>query len=231
MLDTLAYWSPLWRLFTRIQICASLNHRKKKKAEPSRLIPRKLTANLEVLTCRRIFSVFHKQVASLAQTSVCLFSNPPQNIFVIAVAIMNFFPKNFLIVRDHNVTTNHKVVLLVLQSCRASLVVFVSVQFELACVKKCLAVLFLTTALCVSYSFHRIPNPLLTRSILVLSAPISHLSDCDVVTCLLCVLFWSSVGSCVRRRYRLCKCVTLQCELAQIRLWTSRVRSFAFLTC
>jgi len=32
--------SPLWRLVTWIQICASLKHRKVKKAQPSRLIPR-----------------------------------------------------------------------------------------------------------------------------------------------------------------------------------------------
>jgi len=37
---------PMWRLVIRIQICASLNHLKKKKAESSRLIPGKLTANL-----------------------------------------------------------------------------------------------------------------------------------------------------------------------------------------
>jgi len=41
--------SPWWRLVTWIQICASLNYRKAKKAEPcSRLIPGKLAANLEL---------------------------------------------------------------------------------------------------------------------------------------------------------------------------------------
>jgi len=42
--------SPLWRLVTAIKICASFNHRKKVKAEPSgRLLPRMLTRNLELL--------------------------------------------------------------------------------------------------------------------------------------------------------------------------------------
>ena len=44
--------SPFWRSVAWIQICASLNHRKVKKAEPSRLIPWKLSANLEFLTVR-----------------------------------------------------------------------------------------------------------------------------------------------------------------------------------
>jgi len=39
----------MWRVVAFIQICASLNHRKNKKAKPSRLIPGKLTANLELL--------------------------------------------------------------------------------------------------------------------------------------------------------------------------------------
>ena len=39
----------LWREVTWIQMCPSLNHRKKMKAEPSRLIPRKPTENLELL--------------------------------------------------------------------------------------------------------------------------------------------------------------------------------------
>jgi len=38
----------MWRVITLIQICASLNHRKNMKAEPSRLIPRKLAENLEL---------------------------------------------------------------------------------------------------------------------------------------------------------------------------------------
>jgi len=40
--------SPLWGLITWKQICVSLNHCIK-KAEPSRLIPRKLLANLELV--------------------------------------------------------------------------------------------------------------------------------------------------------------------------------------
>jgi len=39
----------LWRLVTWIQTCASLNHRKNMKAEPSWLNPQKLAANLELL--------------------------------------------------------------------------------------------------------------------------------------------------------------------------------------
>jgi len=38
----------LWRLVTSIQICASLNQCKNKKSESSRLIPQKLSANLEL---------------------------------------------------------------------------------------------------------------------------------------------------------------------------------------
>ena len=36
--------SPLSRLITSIQICSSLNHRKKKKTEPCRLISQTLAA-------------------------------------------------------------------------------------------------------------------------------------------------------------------------------------------
>jgi len=35
-----------------MQICESLNHHNKMKAEPSRLIPRQLAANLELLIVR-----------------------------------------------------------------------------------------------------------------------------------------------------------------------------------
>jgi len=45
-----------------MQICASLNHSKKMKTEPSRLIPRKLTANLELL----IVNVKGKEVLNTA---------------------------------------------------------------------------------------------------------------------------------------------------------------------
>ena len=40
---------PLWRLVSRKHECAGLNLRKKMKAEPCRLIPRKSTENLELL--------------------------------------------------------------------------------------------------------------------------------------------------------------------------------------
>jgi len=46
--------SPFWRPITWIQTCASLHHRKKKKAEPIRLIPRKSVANLELLIGLRV---------------------------------------------------------------------------------------------------------------------------------------------------------------------------------
>ena len=39
----------MWSIVTRMQTCASLNHRKKMKAESSRLISRKHTANRELL--------------------------------------------------------------------------------------------------------------------------------------------------------------------------------------
>jgi len=41
---------PLWKVHTRIEICASLNHRKKTKADGSRLIPRKHTETLVLLS-------------------------------------------------------------------------------------------------------------------------------------------------------------------------------------
>jgi len=44
--------SPFWRLITGTQTCSSLNHRKVMKAEPSRLVSRKLTANLELSTVK-----------------------------------------------------------------------------------------------------------------------------------------------------------------------------------
>jgi len=50
--------SPIWRLVTWTQICASLNHRKKMKAEPIWLTRRKLVANVEVLIVSKYFSLF-----------------------------------------------------------------------------------------------------------------------------------------------------------------------------
>jgi len=49
------YWSipclhPSWKVHTGIEICASLNHRKKTKADSSRLIPRKHTETLVLLS-------------------------------------------------------------------------------------------------------------------------------------------------------------------------------------
>jgi len=48
---------PVLKQVTWIQICASLNYRKKMKAEPSRLIPRKLIANLELIERKIPFKV------------------------------------------------------------------------------------------------------------------------------------------------------------------------------
>jgi len=49
-----------WSEVTRIQMCTSLNHRKKMKALPSRLIPRKPTENLELLFyCKRVAKLKH----------------------------------------------------------------------------------------------------------------------------------------------------------------------------
>jgi len=46
-----------------MEICASLNHRKKKKAEGSRLIPRKHTETLVLLSVRTISVIrSHKHV-------------------------------------------------------------------------------------------------------------------------------------------------------------------------
>jgi len=41
--------SHLWRLITSTQACASPNHRQAMKPKPSRLIPRNLTVNLDLL--------------------------------------------------------------------------------------------------------------------------------------------------------------------------------------
>jgi len=48
---------PSWKVHTWIKICASLNHRKKMKAEPSRLIPRKHTEALVLLSAG--YSLWH----------------------------------------------------------------------------------------------------------------------------------------------------------------------------
>jgi len=45
---------PSWKVHTRIEICASLNHRKKTKADGRRMIPRKHTETL-VLFCDQQF--------------------------------------------------------------------------------------------------------------------------------------------------------------------------------
>jgi len=47
--------SPLWRLIAQTQICSSPDHRNVTTAEPSRLIPRKLAANLERVATKQRF--------------------------------------------------------------------------------------------------------------------------------------------------------------------------------
>jgi len=43
---------PQWKVHTWIEICASLNHRKKTKADGSRLITRKHTQTLVLLSVK-----------------------------------------------------------------------------------------------------------------------------------------------------------------------------------
>ena len=47
---SIAGLNPSWKVHTWIEICASLNHRKKTKADGSRLIPRKNTETLVLLS-------------------------------------------------------------------------------------------------------------------------------------------------------------------------------------
>ena len=53
---------PSWKVHTWIEICASLNHRKKTKADGSRLIPRKHTETLVLLSVFAQFTVFLKRM-------------------------------------------------------------------------------------------------------------------------------------------------------------------------
>jgi len=53
--------SYVWRVVTWIQTCASLNHREKMKAKPSRLIPRKPTENLKLVTVIFFLIIQHFQ--------------------------------------------------------------------------------------------------------------------------------------------------------------------------
>ena len=46
---------PSWKVHTWIEICASLNHRKKTKADCSRLIPRKHTETLVLISFHRYY--------------------------------------------------------------------------------------------------------------------------------------------------------------------------------
>ena len=50
--------SVLWISVTRIQVCTSLNHRKRMKAKPGRLIPGRLVANLQFLKAGNLCHIF-----------------------------------------------------------------------------------------------------------------------------------------------------------------------------
>jgi len=60
----------MWRVLTWIQILASLNHRKKMKAEPCRLIPWKLTGNLKLLITAKICAVLKTCEILLAEKRI-----------------------------------------------------------------------------------------------------------------------------------------------------------------
>ena len=69
------YWSipclhPSWKVHTWIEICANLNHRKKMKADGSRLIPRKHTETLVLL------NIEAKSLFWQRQPKICR-KNPP----------------------------------------------------------------------------------------------------------------------------------------------------------
>jgi len=57
---------PPWKVHTWIEICASLNHRKKTKADGSRLIPRKHTETLVLLSVS--FFQFHQRISFFGLT-------------------------------------------------------------------------------------------------------------------------------------------------------------------
>ena len=63
---------PLWKVHTWIEICASLNHRKKTKADGSRLIPRKHT---EILVLLSVFirNGLYKQISCISTSFNKLF--------------------------------------------------------------------------------------------------------------------------------------------------------------
>ena len=56
---------PSWKVHTWIEICASLNHRKKTEADGSRLIPRKHTETLVLLSVISYYCTFFKQLVSM----------------------------------------------------------------------------------------------------------------------------------------------------------------------
>jgi len=58
--------SPWWRLFAWTQTCASLNHLRVMKAEPSRLIPRKLACKPRASNClKKLLQQFCLQMLSM----------------------------------------------------------------------------------------------------------------------------------------------------------------------
>ena len=72
--------NPSWKVHTWIEICASLNHRKKTKADGSRLIPRKRTETLVLLSVpfslmrfRRVMLFFQLLPLNVFASSLCVF--------------------------------------------------------------------------------------------------------------------------------------------------------------
>ena len=76
--------SPVWRVGTWIQICASSNYHKKMKAEHSRLVPRELAANVALLTMKwqttfnepyfSSLSLLHWQLSELLAPGWCAYA-------------------------------------------------------------------------------------------------------------------------------------------------------------
>ena len=64
---------PSWKVHTWIEICASLNHRKKTKADGSRLIPRKHTDTLVLLSVETPWCNSWHQVPFCGMTPKALF--------------------------------------------------------------------------------------------------------------------------------------------------------------
>ena len=83
---------PSWKVLTWIEICASLNHRKKTKADGSRLIPRKHTETLVLLSVLIAGYQFNPYSPLLATIHKMLFNVMFLDIkFVEKSALVNLF--------------------------------------------------------------------------------------------------------------------------------------------